>query len=176
MSTTATIDIPAEWLATGPTLPDRCARHGLPFQERVDFAAKSDPKLSSKRRLFVPGYTAVDRAEEYVTQLKAVQVIGWPLCSQCVRQRQFGLRLAGVLFFGGLGAMVSAFVAGGILAGDQPWLLIPILGGFTAMLLSPLALRYGGLPRLTQARVTSDGRFVQVSQPAASFVEQLRLP
>jgi hypothetical protein len=169
------VDVPAQWLGGGPELPDRCVRHGLPAARRVDFVVRSRPKISSRRRLLVPGYTALDRAGEYLGAVQAVRVSGWPLCVSCLRTRRVFLTLAGALFFGGLAALVAGFVAGGVLAGDQPWLLIPILGGFAAMLLSPVPLGRASLTRLTRTETTSDGQSVRVTDPHPEFAARLDL-
>lgn len=167
------VDVSAEWLEGGPALPDRCVRHGLPAVRRVDFVARSRPKISSRRRMLLPTHTALDRADEYLRAVKAVRLSGWPLCATCVRDRRAYLALAGVLFFGGLAAVVVAFIAGGVLAGDQPLLLIPILAGFAAMLLSPIPLTRGALPRLTGTETTVDGTAVRITDPHPEFVARL---
>src|SRR5690606_14881003 len=95
------VDVSAEWLEGGPELPDRCVRHGLPAVRRADFVIRSRPKISPRRRLLVPGYTALDRAAEYRRAVRWVRVTGWPLCATCVRDRRVYLGLASVLFFGG---------------------------------------------------------------------------
>jgi hypothetical protein len=55
------VDLSARWLGGGPRLPDRCVRHGRPAARRVDLVIRSRPKLSSRRRPLVPGYTAFGR-------------------------------------------------------------------------------------------------------------------
>jgi hypothetical protein len=172
MSETA-VDVTVDWLADTPRLPDRCVRHGLPTVRRVDLAVKSRPKIAPRRKVLLPGYTSLNRADEYLRQVKVTRVSGWPLCAQCVRERTLGLILAGVLFFGGLAAMLVAFVVGALADGPQPLLAVPILGGFAAILASPLALRWGGLPRLTQAETTDDGAAVRVVDPHPEFAAQL---
>lgn len=170
------VDVSAQWLEGGPELPDRCVRHGLPAVRRADFLVRSRPKISSRRRMLLPTHTAVDRADEYLRAVKAVRLTGWPLCATCVRDRLVYLALAGVLFFGGLAALVAAFVAGGVMAGDQPLLLIPILAGFAAMLLSPIPLTRAALPRLTRTETTVDGTAVRITEPHPEFVARLDAP
>jgi hypothetical protein len=165
-------DVPTAWLASKPTLPDRCVRHGLPAVRRVDFVVKSRPKISPRRKVLLPGYTSLNRADEYLQQVKATRVSGWPLCARCVRERTVGLTLAGLMFFSGLAAMVIAFVVG-LAVGPQPLLAVPFLGGFAAMLASPLALRWGGLPRLTRTETTEDGTAVRIIDPHPDFTAQL---
>jgi hypothetical protein len=172
MSQTA-VDIPVDWLATQPQLPDRCARHGLPAVKRVDFAVKSRPKVSPKSKVLLPGYTSLNRADEYLKQLTITKVEGWPMCARCVRERTVGLVLAGVLFFGGLVAMVAAFVAGAVMTGTRPLLAVPILAGLALVLVSPLALRHGSLPWLTQTQTTDDGTAVRVIDPHPQFTAEL---
>jgi hypothetical protein len=168
-----TVDIPTEWLATEPTLPDRCARHGLPAVQRKTFAVRSNPKIGSRKKVFQPGYTSLNRAEEYARQVKIAKVSGWPLCARCVRRRVFGLTAAAVLFFGGLATMVAAFIIAGAEDGPNAGMLAPILGGFAAMLLSPLALRWGSIPRLTGTELTSDGAIVKVADASSEFLAGL---
>jgi len=167
------VDVSAEWLEGGPELPDRCVRHGLPAVRRADFVIRSRPKISPRRRLLVPGYTALDRAAEYRRAVRWVRVTGWPLCATCVRDRRVYLGLASVLFFGGLVALVAAFAAGAVLNGTQPLLLIPILAGFAAMLLSPVPFSHGSLTRLTRTETTSNGSAVRVTDPHPEFVARL---
>lgn len=164
------LEIPADWLATNPRLPDCCAKHGLPAIRRVDFVAKSRPQIARKRRLFAPGYTAFNRADEYLSQVKLVRVQGWPLCARCVRRRRTGLVGAGFLFFGGLLAMV---LAGSALADETPVAAFSFLAGFAAILLSPWLFSYAGLPRLTGTQVTPDGAAVRVDNPRSEFSRQL---
>jgi hypothetical protein len=173
MPTPITVDIPASWLAQEPPLPDHCVAHGLPAVQRKTFAVRSNPKISSRRKALLPGYTSLDRAEEYAQQVKIVKVTGWPLCERCVRQRTIGLSLAGLLFFGGLFAMVAGFVIGALDDGPNRALLIPILAGFAAMLLSPLPLRTASLPRLARAEAVADGSAVHVTDADPAFAHQL---
>jgi hypothetical protein len=121
----------------------------------------------------LPTYTALDRASEYLSAVKAVRVSGWPLCTRCVRTRVAWLVLTGLLFWGGLAAMVTAFVIGVVLDGDQTILLAPILDGFAAMLLAPLPFARSSLTRLTHTVVTPDGSAVRVSQPHPEFSGRL---
>jgi len=167
------VDIPVDWLATRPHLPDRCVRHGLPAVQRVDFAVRSRPMISPRRKVLLPGYTSVNRADEYLKKLTVTKVEGWPLCARCVRDRATGVAIAGVLFFGGLVAVVAAFIAGGVMAGTHLLLAIPILAGLAAILVSPLPLRHGSLARLTRAQTTDDGTAVRVSDPHPDFADRL---
>jgi hypothetical protein len=168
-----TVDIATDWLAREPSLPDRCVLHGLPAARRVDLAVRSRPKIGSRKRVFLPGYTSLDRASEYVRQVQVVKVTGWPMCARCVRRHTIGLGLASVLFFGGLAAVVTAFIIGAVAQGPMLALMVPILGGFATMLVSPLALRWGSLVRLSRAEVTPDGAAVHVADAHPQFVGQL---
>jgi hypothetical protein len=168
-----TVDIPTEWLATEPTLPDRCVRHGLPAARRVTFAVRSNPTIGSRKKVFQPGYTSLNRAEEYARQVKIAKVSGWPLCARCVRRRVLGLTAAAVLVFGGLGAMVAGFIIAAADDGPNAGMLAPILGGFAAILLSPLPLRWGSIPRLTGTQLTSDGATVKVADASSGFLAGL---
>ena len=173
MSPAGAIDIPADWLATDPALPDRCVKHGRSARERVDFVVKSRPKVSPVRKLFVPGYTALNRGEEYLSKVQFVKVHGWPLCDECLRRRRTGRLLAAVLFFGGLAAIVGAVIARAAMSGDSGLLALPILGGFGAMLLSPWPFSWAGLPKLTQTQATADGTAVHVDHASPEFTRQL---
>ncbi len=173
MSPAGAIDIPADWLATNPALPDRCVKHGHIAEQRVDFVVKSRPKVSPVRKLFVPGYTALNRGEEYLSKVRFIKVHGWPLCAACVRRRRIGLNLAVVLFFGGLAAIVGTVIARPAMSGDSGLLAVPIMLGFVAMLLSPWPFSWAGLPKLTQTQATSDGSAVQVDHASPEFAQQL---
>ena len=173
MSPAGAIDIPADWLATNPALPDRCVKHGRAARQRVDFVVKSRPKVSPVRKLFVPGYTALNRGEEYLSKVQFIKVRGWPLCPECVRRRRIGLSLAAVLFFGGVLALVGAVIARAAMSGDSGVLAIPMMLGFAAMLLSPWPFSWAGLPKLTQTQATPDGSAVHVDHASPEFTQQL---
>lgn len=68
---------------------------------------------------------------------------------------------------------MTAFVLGAAADEEMPVMVVPILGGFVAMLLSPLALRWGSLVQLTRTEVTADGTAVHVTDPSREFAEQL---
>jgi hypothetical protein len=173
VSPAGAIDIPADWLATNPALPDHCVRHGRAAQQRVDFVVKSRPKVSPVRKLFVPGYTVLNRGEEYLSKVTFIKVHGWPLCPECVRRRRIGLGLAAVLFFGGLAAIAGAVIARAAMSADSGVLAIPIMVGFVAMLLSPWPFSWAGLPKLTQTQATPDGGAVHVDHVSPEFSRQL---
>ncbi|MGK5684729.1 hypothetical protein [Actinoplanes sp. URMC 104] len=173
MPTPTTVAIAAGWLAEEPPLPDRCVKHGEPAVRRATFAVRSHPRTSSRKRAFQPGYTSLNRAEEYACQVKLVKVSGWPLCRSCVRRRTIASTLAGVLFFGGVLAMIAGLVAGAVDDGPNHLPLVPILLGLAAVLLSPLPLRRAGLPRLARAAATADGSAVQVTDVSPAFTAQL---
>jgi hypothetical protein len=167
------VDISTQWLTTEPALPDRCVRHGLPAVRRVTFAVKSNPNIGSRKKVLVPGYTSVDRAAEYLRQVKIVKAAGWPLCARCVRRRVIGLTAAGVLLVGGLAALVGAFVVGAVGDPPVPVLMLLFFGGFAAILLSVLPFQRVSLGRLSQAHVTTDGAAVHVSNPSLEFAAEL---
>jgi hypothetical protein len=167
------VNIPAGWLAQEPSLPDRCVLHGAPAVRRVTFAVRSKPVIGSRRKLLVPGYTAVNRAAEYVEQVRAVKASGWPLCARCVRHRTVGLVLTNVLFFGGLALFVATFVVGAVADPPAALLVVMFLGGLAAMLLAVVPLQRASLSRLSRAEVTPDGAAVHVSDPCPEFTAQL---
>lgn len=167
------VDIKAEWLANELPLPGCCVKHGLPAARNVTFAVRSDPRIGSRKKVLVPGYTSVNRAAEYLTQVKIVKVARWPLCARCVRQRTAGLTATGALLVAGLVALIAAGVAGG--HGDAPaWLLtVLFLGGLAAMLLSVIPFQQASLGRLARAQVTHDGAAVHVTNPSPAFTAGL---
>jgi hypothetical protein len=168
------IEIPAEALAAGGPLPDVCVRHGLPAVERLDFMIKSRPDLGSPGRLAIPGYTVLNRAEEYSRKVKLVEVHGWPLCVRCVRRRRLGRTVAGVLFFGGIAAMVISAVAALTIADRNRLLSIPFMVGFVATaLLSPWPFAWSGPALTTRTQATGDGTAVRVDEPHEEFRRQL---
>jgi hypothetical protein len=167
------VNISTDWLAAEQMLPEHCVRHGLPAVRRVTFAVKSNPKIGSRKKALVPGYTSVDRAAEYLQQVKIVKATAWPLCARCVRRRIVGLTLASVLLLGGLVALVSAFVVGAVGDPAVPVLMLLFFGGFAAMLLSVLPFQRVSLGRLSQAHVTDDGAAVQLTNPSREFIAEL---
>jgi hypothetical protein len=168
-----TIDIPVGWLAQEPELPDRCARHGLPVASRVTFAVKSAPRIGSRRKLLLPAYTAVDRAAEYLRQVRIVKVTGWPLCARCLTRRAKGLALAAILLIGGVALMAGTLIAGAVADPPPGALVLLFLAGFAAMLISVLPFGRVGLARLTGAEVTADGTAVRVTGPSPEFTAGL---
>jgi hypothetical protein len=170
------VKIPAEQLTGGQLPPDCCARHGLPAARRVDFVVKSRPKVSSVKRLAVPGYTAVDRAAEYLTKVQFIRVEGWPLCRKCLRRRTAGLAVAALLFFGGITAMIASAAISLSSSPANRALAIPFMLGFAAVVASPWPFAWGGLPKITRAEATPDGSAVLVEQPASGFRAQVRHP
>ncbi|RZU52224.1 hypothetical protein EV385_4071 [Krasilnikovia cinnamomea] len=165
----AELDLPADWLATHPRLPEVCVQHGLAQAQRVDFVVKSRPKVSRARRLLVPGYTALDRAGEYLGHVKFVKVQDWPLCARCLRRRHIGLAVAAFLFFGGLVAMIAAGAAQASVEGGSKVLAIPFFLGFVAIVASPWPFSYAGLPKLTHTQAAPDGTAVRVTHPHPEF-------
>ncbi|MEU4420729.1 hypothetical protein AB0F81_08890 [Actinoplanes sp. NPDC024001] len=174
VSVTEMIEIPAETLAAGRPLPSVCAKHGFPAVQRVDFAVRSQPDLGSPGRLAIPGYTALNRAEEYLKKVAFVEVRGWPLCARCVRRRRLGRVAAAALLFGGVAAMIlSVIVTLTIADGDRRW-SIPFLAGFAAVILSPWPFSWAGLPKVTQTRASPAGTAVLVDHPDDEFRRRLR--
>jgi hypothetical protein len=167
------VNISTDWLAAEPMLPEHCVRHGLSAVRRVSFAVKSNPKIGSRKKVLLPGYTSVDRAAEYLQQVKIVKATGWPLCARCVRRRIIGLVLAGALVLGGLVALASAFAVGAVGDPAAPVLMLLFFGGFAAMLLSVLPFQRVSLGRLAQAHVTDDGAAVQVTGASREFTADL---
>jgi hypothetical protein len=168
------IEIPVEFLAAGASLPDVCTRHGSPAVQRADFVIKSRPDLGSPGKLAIPGYTVLNRAEDYARKVKSIEVRGWPLCRRCVRRRAGGRTAAGVLFFGGTAAMVIAAIAALTIADGNRLLSIPFMAGFvTAVLLAPWMFAWAGLALITRAQATADGTAVRVDEPHAEFRRQV---
>lgn len=122
----------------------------------------------------MPGYTALNRGEEYLSRVRFVEVHGWPLCDACVRRRRLGRALAAVLLLGGLVAILAAVIVRSRLSGESVLLAIPIIVGSAAMLLSPWPLSWAGLPQLTHAQATPDGRAVHVERASTAFTQQLK--
>jgi hypothetical protein len=170
---TDAVQIPADQLAAGWPLPDCCARHGLPAIRRVDFVVKSRPKVRSVGRLALPGYTTVDRAEEYLTKVRFISVKGWPLCKRCLRRRTAGLSLATLLFFGGIVTMIASVALTLSHSPANRALAIPFMLGFAAIVAAPWPFSWGGLPKITQTQATPDGSAVVVENPDGMFREQI---
>lgn len=172
VSSVDAVEVSADRLNSGQVLPGCCAKHGLPAVRRVDFVVKSRPKLKSVGRLWVPGYTAVDRTADYLTRVKFIKVAGWPLCITCVRRRTLGLALASLLFFGGIAAIAAAVVIGLATSPGNRLLAIPFLAGFVAIVASPWPFSWGGLPRITQTEATPAATAVIVHRPHSRFRDQ----
>ncbi|BEL08127.1 hypothetical protein Q0Z83_063180 [Actinoplanes sichuanensis] len=174
MSVAEMIEIPTEFLADGARLPDVCARHGSSAAQRADFVIKSRPDLGSPGRLAIPGYTVLNRADDYAKKVKFIEVSGWPLCARCVRRRAGGRLAAGILFFGGIAAMVISAVAGLTFADGNRLLSIPFMAGFVeAALLAPWIFAWSGLALTTRTQATPDGTAVRVDEPDPEFRRQL---
>jgi hypothetical protein len=167
------VDISTGWLEQELRLPEHCVLHGLPAARKVTFALKSDPKIGSRKKVLVPGYTSVDRAAEYLGQVKIVKAPGWPFCRRCLRQRAIGLGLASTLLAGGFLALAGAFVAGAIADPPAGVLMLLFFAGFAAMLLSVVPFQRVGLGRLSKAQVSADGSTVHVTGPSSEFTAEL---
>jgi hypothetical protein len=135
--TAPTMEIPAAWLVDGAVLPDRCVRHGAPATRRVDLIVRSRPA-------------------------HAVRVPGWPLCRRCTLLRVAGLAGAGVLFGGGLVAVVAGRPAGALLA------------GVAALVAAGPALALGRLSWLTRVQLSPGGAVIRVVDPHPDFEARLR--
>jgi hypothetical protein len=168
------IEIPTAFLAEQTPLPGVCVRHGAPAIRRADFVIKSRPDPGSPGKLAIPGYTVLNRAEDYAKKVKFIEVHGWPLCARCVRRRTGGRMAAGVLFFGGITAMVISAVAALTVADGNRLLSIPFMIGFvTAALLAPWVFAWSGLTLVTRTQATPDGGAVQVGDPHEEFRRQV---
>ncbi|MBC6460401.1 hypothetical protein [Actinomadura sp. HBU206391] len=166
------IAIPVEALATVPAGCTMCAWHGAPAVRRAGFALQSRPALRTPRVGVLS--TGIDRLAEHAERVKIAKIVDWPLCRRCVRTRRGWLSLAAVLFWGGLAAMAAAVVARIVLGEVTPVLGVPLLGGFVMALSSPAAFVASSLPRITRARTSTDGRFVQVTGADPRFVAEVR--
>src|SRR3954463_2015899 len=98
----------------GFRLPEHCVIHGLAASRKITFALKSNPKVDSRKKVLTPGYTSVNRAAEYLNQVKVVKATDWPFCARCIRQRRVGIALASVLLGVGFLALIAAFIVGAV--------------------------------------------------------------
>ncbi|MEU4163368.1 hypothetical protein [Actinoplanes sp. NPDC026670] len=81
---------------------------------------------------------------------------------------------AGILFFGGIAAMVVAAVAGLTFADGNRLLSIPFMAGFvSAAFLAPWIFAWAGLALVTRTRATPDGSAVRVDEPHDDFRRQI---
>jgi hypothetical protein len=145
----------------------------MPYARKVTFAVKSKPKIGSRKKVLAPGYTSVDRAAEYLHQVKIVKVTGWPLCARCVRVRAAGLMQAGALLSLGVATIAGAIVVGARTDAAAGAFVGLFFAGFALVLASVVPFQRVSLGRLTQASVTGDGRAVHVSDPKPGFVDEL---
>ncbi|MGK5681325.1 hypothetical protein [Actinoplanes sp. URMC 104] len=167
------VDISTTWLEKELRLPEHCARHGLPYARKVTFALKSNPRIGSRKKVLAPGYTSVDRAAEYLNQVKIVKATGWPMCAHCIRERAVGITLASVLLFLGVAAFACAFIIGALTDAAAGVFVGLFFGGLALLLLSVVPFQRVSLGRLTQAHVTDDGQAVHVTNPKPEFVREI---
>ncbi|MBB5870766.1 hypothetical protein F4553_004145 [Allocatelliglobosispora scoriae] len=160
----STVEVPGALISVG-RLPSVCARHGIGARRRVRFVIKSRPDVGPVTEVLHPGKTALGRGVEYSRRVKLVPVDGWPLCEACVRVRLVSLVAAGVLFFGGIVALVAGFVAGSL------W---PLLGGLVGIFLAVVPFSWGSLPRLTGTEAAADGESVLVKDAHPTFATELQ--
>jgi hypothetical protein len=167
------IALPAGALATVPARCTLCARHGAPAAHRIGFDLQSRPALQARRGDGNLLSTA-GRLGEHAKRVKILEITEWPLCGRCVQARRLWLVVAGVLFWGGLVAIAAGVVMRVVLGEPTPLVAASFIGGLVMVLVSPAPFVAGSLPRLTRARTSVDGGFVQVNDADPRFVAEVR--
>lgn len=168
------IAIPAGVLAGVPARSTVCAWHGLPAVRRAGFALQSRPARRAGPRYGENVLSMTARLAENAAQVKVSRISGWPLCGRCVRTRRLWLAVAAVLFWGGLAAVAAGVVARVVLGEATAALAVPFVGGIVMAIVSPAPFVAGSLPRVTRARTSADGTYVQVTDADPRFVAEVR--
>lgn len=168
----SSLGVSADWMRATTTMPGRCVRHGLPATRRVDLALQSRPQMADNLPTRGNVLGLGSRLGEWGQRVKITRVHGWPLCSRCVTQRRTWIWPTRVLFWGGLALVIGA-VAASILAGPDPMLGIPMLGGCAMMLASVVPFTRASYLRITQAQTSADGSQVIVTNPHPRFASEM---
>ncbi len=151
--------------------PASCARHGNPAVDATEVHLQSQPAPDTTPS-FGGSFMIAVRTMDHLQQIKHVPVAGWPLCSRCVRRRRLLRRTAAALFFGGL-ALVIAAVLIGLLSGQQPLLIIPLLLGVAAAITSGFVFGRTSWSRIAGAIVSHDGQWVRFPNPHPRFAAEI---
>lgn len=165
--------VPGGVVTSPGRLPGVCVKHGLPAVRRADFALQSRTHISGSRALSGNLFSVGNRLGQWAQQVQITHVRGWPLCRRCSVRRTGSLTAASIIFWGGLGLLVTAFVARALVGHNTVVLGIAVFLGFALPLLAVVPFVFGSLPRLTQARTSADGDSVLIDTPHARFAEQM---
>lgn len=154
--------IPAAWAAAGHGIPSVCSRHGLPATLRARTRFESAPAgwTYALIPLGLLAFIIVRAVTRHVVDAPV-----WHYCDRCRsrhRQQRVGF---GLLTAGGFAIPVAAIVT----EADGP-----VASLLTATALIALIVGYVGLVRarwevIAQARVTRDGQWIAVRDPAPEF-------
>lgn len=173
----------ATGLATGERPLTRCARHGRPAVEHLEFAivAPGPPVPWWKRYLFSSVYVwqAVADLLTKGGDRPRTPVTGWPMCDRCRRRRRVARTLARVMFWAGLAGFAGGLGLGLVLrlstGDDAPAaLMAPVLVGLALMLLAAIPLTVSRPDRIARVQATHDGATVRLADPHPEFAGQLR--
>ncbi|WP_139320631.1 hypothetical protein [Saccharomonospora sp. CUA-673] len=166
------VTLPAELVGQPGHVSRHCTRHGEPAARYRDFKLQSSVKLEGSRWWSANVLTMSSDAGDYAKKVKVAEVTGWPLCSRCLRMRARWMVVAAVLFYGGLLAVASPFVAA-IFVDVPGWMAGVGAAGFVALPVSAWPFSRGSIPRVIGARTSADGAFVVVRSPSSEFVSGL---
>lgn len=167
------VEVGADALASATRLPSRCAPHGLPAVDRIRVGITSPRPRTRLSDAGAGAVGAISGPAEVLATVRVTRAVGWPVCHRCRRRRRVFRVLTYLSFWGGLAALVTGIVVG-VVAEPAAGLLVPTLGGFALMLVSPIPLTLGLPARIARARTTPDGATVQILDPDPEFARELR--
>lgn len=160
--------LPAQWVAAGRGLPDVCAAHGNPVADRRRTRIESAPPAWVWALL--PLGLLIFFIVRAATR-KAIFAAGWGFCGACRRTRV-------TRFIAGIALLGSGAVCLGVLAAtaddpaSRPGVLIGV--GLLLIIAGYVALRISAGEVIARARLTRDGWYVEVRDPAPGFAAQAR--
>ena len=143
-----------------------CATHGRPPADQWDEDVLGHP--TSRWRLLRPTPDLLGRIAEHVNATVRIPTRGWPVCERCsalVRRRALLTRTT--LTTGVAAVVVSVLVAA--VAGSNPWLTIPFLGGAALVVASLFLAGRVSMLAVTGAHAALDGSGVIVDDPHPAF-------
>ncbi|GAB1691690.1 hypothetical protein [Krasilnikovia sp. M28-CT-15] len=166
--------IPAPRLAAVTGGLNHCVRHGEPAVKRVRFALQSRPQVTGNRANLGNVLATAGRVAEHAGAARVTRLTDWPLCRRCARTRGWGLGVASVMFFGGVLAVLAAFGIRATMDGPSLALAPLLLGGFVAVVAAPWPFVLGSIPRIIQARTSTDGGSVLITAAHPAFAAEIR--
>lgn len=158
------VNLPATWVAAGQGLPDICAAHGNPVVIRKQTRIESSPPgwVWALLPLGLLIFFIVRAAMR-----KAIVAPNWGFCRECIKSQLIRMFTGWALVAGGL-ILLGVSLATNRTTG--PDVLLPI--GLVLLIVGYVGVRISAGEVIARARLTRDGWFIEVRDPARNFQAQ----